>query len=273
MLLPVCLGMINHWQRMAFDWKQAAEFVKAVDLRGVPRGIVDQSAAVDAGDVFDKAKTQAQVVGSGIFSFASGVSADVREAISDSALLAQLVANKKHSFEQNPLEWFKAYFDVLQNVGWTFQEGSWNDYTAQGVAVEVNEKVIEVMKVALGPSAAALAIITSTMNALRAMKPDSPWITLFTRESQKAKMARFQIGLVEKEENADVFVSLLACLIEAKNSITQLLVFKFKAENAKFEAHSARVSINRPALADLGPTIRTKIRAYQNDYLSSIVDL
>lgn len=258
---------------MAFDKDRVRDFVKSIDLTGVPRGIISQDAATEAGEIFDKAKTQAQVVGSGLFSFAQGVDPNVREAISSSALLAQLVANKQFSAEQAPLDWFNAYSDVLQNVGWTLQEGGWTDYTAKGNAVEVHEKILEVMAIALGPAPAALAIITSTVSALKGMKPDSSWMTIFSRESQKAKIARFQIGLVEKQEGGDVLVSLLACLIEAQNRITQVLFFKFKDAKASFRANSAKISINHPSLTDLGPAIRSKVRAYQADYLSSIIDL
>src|SRR2546421_8992829 len=103
---------------MAFQIEQAVEYVKGVDLRGTPRGLVGQSAESEAGEVFNQAKNQAQVVGSGVFSFAQGVTEAVREAISDSALFAQLVANKKASGEKQPLEWFAAYSECLQNVGW-----------------------------------------------------------------------------------------------------------------------------------------------------------
>jgi len=258
---------------MEFDTNRAAEFVKSIDLSGTPRGILRQDAATEAGEVFDQAKSQAQVVGSGVFSFAQGVTTEVREAISDSALLAQLVANKQVSPDEQPLNWFAAYSKVLQSVGWTLQEGGWTDYTAKGTAVEVNEKILEVMTVALGPAPAALAIVTATISALKAMNANSPWITIFSRESQKAKIARFQIGLVEKEETSDVFVSLLACLIEAHNNITQVLFFKFKDAGASFRANTGKVSINRQAITQLGPSIRTKIRDYQADYLSTVLSV
>ena len=258
---------------MTFNLDKAKRFVDSVDLAGTPRGILSQEAAAEVGEVFDKAKTQAQVVGSGLFSFSQGVTAEVREAISDSALLAQLVANKKVSAEEDPISWFKTYGEVLQNVGWTVQEGTWTDYTTTGVAAEVHEKILEVMTAALGPAPAALAIITAAMNALKGMKPDSSWLTIFSRESQKAKIARFQVGLVEKSTNDDVFVSLLACLIEARSVITQVLFFKFKTAEARFKVNGNRVSVNRAALGDLGPMIRNKVRAYQADYMSKVLDI
>jgi hypothetical protein len=258
---------------MEFDTQRAKSFIKGVDLSGTRRGILAQDAATEAGEVFDKAKVQAQVVGSGVFSFAQGVTPEVREAISDSALLAQLVANRKVSAEKSPLEWFKVYADTLQTIGWTLQESGWQDYSATGTGVEVHEKIVEIMTAVLGPSTAALAIIAATVNALKGMNPKSSWITIFSREAQKAKIARFQIGLVEKGEASDVFVSLLACLIEAKDAITQVLVFKFRQAEASFRANSQKVSINRHSIVELGPTVRSKIRAYQADYLSTVLDV
>jgi hypothetical protein len=258
---------------MPFDAANARNYVKAVDLAGTPRGILPMGVEDDAGEVFDAAKKQAQVVGSGVFSFEQGVTAQVREAISDSALLAQLVANKKVSVEQDPLGWFKAYSEVLQNVGWTLQEGGWVDYTTSGTSAQVHEKILEVATTALAPTVTALAIITASVNALKGLDPKSPWLTIFSRESQKARIARFQVGLVSADAQGDVFVSLLACLIEAQSNITQVLFYKFKDANATFRANTAKVSVNKGSIADLGDVIRAKTRAYQRDYLSSLLNL
>ncbi len=257
---------------MAFDIEAASGYISALDLTGTPRGVVTMDAAAETSTIFDRAKVQAQIVGSGVFAFETGVDEAVRESISDSALLAQLVANKQ-TVGGDPIDWFRTYGTVLQNIGWTLQDHSWTDYTSKGTAAEVHEKILEVMTVALGPAPAALAIITATVNALKAMKPDSSWFTIFNREAQKARIARFQVGLVSTDKDGDVFVSLLASVVEANDAITQVLFFKFRQAKASFKAEAQKVSINRAALADLGPAIRSKIRAYQNDYLGSILDL
>jgi hypothetical protein len=258
---------------MAFDLSRSRNYVKSVDVGFARRAAVTEDAATQAGEIYDKAKSQAQVVGSAVFSFAQGVTEDVREAISDSALLAQLVANKKVPGDGSPLEWFKSYAEVLQNIGWTLQDSAWTDYTASGKAIEVHEKILEVLTVALAPAPAALAIATATIHALTAVNTDSSWMTIFSREAQKAKLARFQIGLVDKDPNGDVFVSLIAYILESENVITQVLLFRFKNASATFKANGAKVSINRAALSDLGPIIRGKVRAFQKDYLSGILDI
>lgn len=258
---------------MPIDLSAATAFVKSIDLAGTPRGTLPMSAASDAGEVFDKAKAQAQIVGSALLSFEQGVDAQVREAISSSALLAQLVANKRAAAEATPLKWFAEYFDVLQNLGWTLQEANWDDYSATGTAAEVHEQVIEVITAVLGPATTALAIVTSSLKALKAMKADSPWITIFSKESQKARIGRFQVGFVEKGESSDVLVSLFAFLIEANTTITQVLFFKFKTDKASFKARSGKVSVNRAAATALGPAIRSKVQAYLFDYVGSIKDI
>jgi hypothetical protein len=183
------------------------------------------------------------------------------------------VANKRIDPGVDPMAWFKEYATVLTNVGWTMQEGGWDDYTARGTAADLHEKILELLPVLLGPGAAALTIVTAAVTALHGMDPKSSWITIFSRETQKAKIARFQVGLVDNDPNGGAQVALLACLIEAKSSITQILFFKFSAENASFRASTSKVSINAVALSDLADTIRAKVRAYQLDYLSSIQDI
>lgn len=249
------------------------EFVRSIDLSGTPRGSLPQGMAAEPQEVFDAAKAQAQVVGSGLLSFAQGVTPEIREAISDSALLAQLVANKRASADKDPTAWYSTYSEVLQNIGWVLQDRGWADYTAEGKAAEVHEKVIEVLSVALSPSVAALQLLQSAIDVLKAMNPDTSWLTIFSRETQHASIARFQIGLVEPGEAGDVFVTMLACLIEGQASVTQVLFFKYRSEHANFKGNSAKISINRGILDDVRPEIRKKVRAYVTDYVSSIRDI
>ena len=132
----------------------ALSYIHSVDLSGTPRGIVTMDAATDAGPVFEKAKRS--VAGRRLYCFFPSPPpsmANIREAISDSALLAQLVANKQTDSQSDPLAWFSAYTKVLQNVGWVVQDSGFTDYDAGGTGVEVNQEIITVMSVALGNGA------------------------------------------------------------------------------------------------------------------------
>lgn len=261
---------------MEFDVPKAEGFVQSIDLSGTPRGLmpVDMDAGTDATTVFDKAKDQARVVGSGLFSFQQGVDPDVRTAVTNAALLAQLVANKQVNFEQDPKKWFDAYTGVLQNVGWFMEDRVWDDYTADGTQAEVNEKIIDLLTVALGAAPTTIAVITAAMTALKGMNANSPWITLWSRETQKADMARFQIGMVNMEDNGQsIHVYLVACILKADSNLTQVLFFKWKQAHANFLAATRSASINLSSAKQLAPEISSKIIAYQTDYLSTITNL
>ncbi len=71
----------------------ARQFVTQAEIPSVPR-TRDLGASPTVDLVFDAAKSQAAVVGSDIVSFVKGVSAERREAIVNSSMLAQLVAKK-----------------------------------------------------------------------------------------------------------------------------------------------------------------------------------
>ncbi len=257
---------------MAGELEQQRAYIEALDMSGIPRPIETQDAASDAGEVFDKAKEQAQVVGSGVFSFGMGVDEGVRAAISDSALLAQLLADKRVNMEADPLGWFKVYSEVLKNAGWVLQEMTFDDYTSTGNAAEVHEKIMEVMTAALAPASATLLILAATVKALKGMDPKNSWMRIWGRETQKAQIGRFQIGLVELSDKR-VFVSLLVCLMEAKQTVTQVVFFKWRAAHATFKARASKVSINDAALKALHPQIVQKTRAFQSSFFGSIEDL
>lgn len=258
---------------MSTQLEEQRQYIASLDLSGIRRPIVEQDAETEAGEIFAKAKDQAQVVGSGVFSFATGVDEEVREAISDSALLAQLVADRRANSERDPLTWFKVYSEVLKNAGWVVQEKMFDDYTTSGSAADVHDKIIEVMTAALGPAPATLLILAATVKALKGMDPKSSWMRIFSREAQKANVGRFQIGLVETDRNGEVFVSMLACLMEAQQTVTRILFFKWRDAHAMFRARANKITINRRSLKDLHQQIVDKTRAYQDSFFSSIQDI
>jgi hypothetical protein len=129
--------------------------------------------------------------------------------------------------------------------------------------------MLAILAAVLGPAPAALAIVTASVNVLN---PRSSWIRIFTRESQRARITWFQLGGVEQHAGT-ISMSMLACVIEATSSITQVLLFKFRQERASFRASHPKLATTRSSLIDLHPKIRAKVRAYQSLYVNSIADL
>jgi hypothetical protein len=257
--------------QMSRNIDEARSYVESVGLPAAPPSMFGVDEAVQP--IFDKTKAQAVVVGSDVISFVSGIDAKTRAAISDCSLLAQLVAKKKVGDPQKIYDWYAAYFDVLSNIGWVIQEQGFSEYAASGEGLQVHEAILKVATVALGAAPTALALVTTALNSLKSMNEGSPWITIFNRETQRAKAAKFQVTLVRKDENDGLLVELMAFGMEAKQTITQVLFFKVKKNKAKLRHNIGKASINEPSLEALGPDIRGRVLAFQKAYIASLGDL
>jgi len=249
----------------------ALNFIRDVELPPPPPTGLSLDGATEP--IFTAVKDQAVVVGSEVVSFVNGVDEETRKAVSDSSLLAQLVARKRVADPHDIYGWYQAYFDVLGTIGWSIQESGFAEYSEGGEGFEVHEAIGKVAAVLLGPAPAALALVTTTLDALRSMNSGSPWITIFNRESQRAKAAKFQISLVRKDPAHGLLVEMMAFGIEAEKQITQVLFFKFKEHRATLKHNVGKASLNEAALKELLPDIRARVRKFQRDWISSLPEL
>jgi hypothetical protein len=255
---------------------KAREFVDEVPL---PEPPIPDFAATRAAVVpfdFKEIKDQAAVVGSDVISFVKGVTAQRRQDVVNAALLAQLVAKKKvpQPASMRQIEaWYNEYFDALSNIGFAVQDKGFVQYQEKGQSFEVHEAILEVAAMLLAGSPGAIALVNTTLKALQKMSTDSPWITLFNRESQTAKAARFQVSLVERDRQAGFLLSMLAFGLEARSNLTQVLFFKFHSEDVKLFHQSGKVTINDRVLTAVREPIAQKLIAFANDYVKGLPDL
>lgn len=252
---------------------KALDYVKSVRLpeRSEAEG-VDTLEKVGDFD-FDKNKNQALVVGSGIISFVRGVTPERRNDIVNSALLAQLVANKEVDDENDIIAWYKAYFKTLTSIGWVIQEKEFVKHKEQSVNLEAHEAIIALATTLLGPNLSALKVVKATLDALKAASSNSPFITLFSRESQHAKTARFQVTLTEEGADGQFLVSLMAFSLSAKAKVTQVLFFKFKKNDVTLRHASGKVTINTDVLTSIREPLRKKLIDFTQEFVKKLPDL
>jgi hypothetical protein len=252
--------------------KSAREFLNTVKLPSPARargGVEGVREIID----FNAQKNQAMVVASDIVSFVKGVSSERRQDIVNASLLAQLVANKKVPDKKNIIEWYNAYFDVLENIGWVIQDRSFSSYTEEADGLEAHEAIIKVASVFLGAAPTALALVISTLEALKSMDSSKPWMTIFDRESKQAKTGHFQIALAEQGDNDQFLVSLMAFSLKAESTITQILFFKIRNDEVELEKCSGKVTINDEVLSSIRDQVKQKIAAHTSDYIAKLPDL
>ena len=251
----------------------AREFVTSVELPD-PLAL-NLKVSKDIFD-YDAAKQQAVVVGADVIAFVKGVTPEQRNDIVNASLLAQLVAKKKvpkPSTLTTVKEWYEDYFDVLSRIGFAIQDKGFAEYREASDSFEAHEAILEIATALLAGAPGALALVKTTLDALQKMSSNSPWITLFNRESQSANTARFQVSLVNEDENGNLHVALIAFGLEARTKLTQVLFFKFHTNDVMLHHHSGKVTINAHLLAGVRDQIADKLIAYASDYIKGLPDL
>lgn len=253
--------------------EDAQNYVDSADLpepRPGRRGSPESKTVLD---VLETTRHQAAVVGSEVVAFAEGVPGAFRQDLVNSTLLAQLVATKKVPDRSRIFDWYDAYFDALAHIGWTVQDRNFAVYVESGQNFEAHKAIIGVLAMVLGPGATAVAMITGTLEALQSMDADSPWITLFSKESVAADTAGFQVTAVEKGSNGEPFVTLAAFGLNAKTILTQVLFFKARASDVTLRHCSSKITIDAAVADAVRQPLRDKLAAHAVDFVKALPDL
>jgi hypothetical protein len=249
--------------------QQVLTFVEELDLprrRRRKKSISEGSTP----DVFELTKNQAMIVGADIVSFVAGTPTELREAIVNCSLLAQLAANRRVPSREEIRAWYEAYFDTLENLGWVVQERGFSEHRETSDDFEAHRAILSVAAVVLGPATTALAVVQSTLSAMKSMS-EGPWMTVFRQESQAAKAARFQVTVVEPASKGGSLISLMAFELDAKTSLTQVLFFKFRSTDVTLRHSSGRVVVDYSMLAVASHAIAKKVSEYVGAYVEHIV--
>ncbi len=250
--------------------QSAREFINAAKLPSPTRGAVDGSRELID---FNAQKTQTMVVASDVVSFVKGVSTERRQDIVNSSLLAQLVASKQVPDRTNVTQWYQAYFDVLKNIGWVIQDHSFSSYTEEANGLEAHEAILKVAGAFFGGTPGALAIVMSTLEALKAIDDSKPWMTIFDRETKYANTGHFQIALAEQGDNDQFMVSMMAFSLKAESTLTQILFFKIRKDGVQLEKCAGKVTINDEVLTSIRDQVKQKLAAHTSQYIAKLPDL
>jgi hypothetical protein len=246
--------------------QEAITFVEVLEL---PPAGKRRSGKKAVSDAVAETKQQAMVVGADVISFVTGTDPRLRTAIMHCALLAQLAANRKVPSREDIRSWYEAYFDVLMQLGWPIQDRGFSEHHERSDDFEAHQAILSVAATVLGAAPAALAVVKSTIAAMKATAKGS-WMTIFQQESQAAKAARFQITVAEPDDRDGVIVSLMAFGLDATISLTQVLFFKFRSMDVRLRHSSGRATIDTDLLAAVAPSIARKVGDYVQNYVENI---
>jgi hypothetical protein len=249
------------------DVLDARQFVEDLDLGGVPTHGKKHLGTPPPRFIPRPEENQAIVVGSQLQAFSSGVDEARRQALENVMLLAQLAAQKKAADDNEA--WYQTYFDVLSRTGLLVAERNFQSSYTGAIQADVQKVVLALAASLLGgPAATAYTMIAAALVALQNLDEGSPAVTIFRRETHR-ETGRFQVSVAEQEA-AGLAVSLLAFTLEASATMTQVLFFKLKAEDAHVRHLSGKLAVNEAAIASAAPLIAQRVADYVDGYVRQL---
>lgn len=252
------------------DILSARQFVASADLSGVPTHARRYLGPPPPPFIPRANESQSVVVGSELQSFGKGVDEATRRALQNAVLLAQLAAQKKARPDDYET-WYRTYFDALSSIGWLIQERSFSSFDTKTKQADVHEAVLQLAAGLLGgPATTAYQVVAATLGALKRLKERDPAITIFSRETEHLQTARFQVSVAEEEGDGGLAVSLMAFRLRASTTVTRVLFFRFKGEEAHLEHLSARVGVNSDLLEGVADAIAGKVTRYVEGYVRTL---
>ena len=250
------------------DIARSRQFVRSAVLPPAPPRTRSGGSTVD--QALEAGKAQAAVVGSDLVSFATSVAPQWRQDLINCSLFAQLWAKAEVPDPTRIFDWYASYFGALQQLGWMVQDQGFAVYVETSQNFSAHEAILKVAEGLLMPSAGSLALVKNTLDALSSMDANSPFITLFSQESQQASAARFQISLAEQTADGGLTVALMAFGLEAKTTLTQVLFFKSLASQATLRHCSGKVSVNTPLLEALRPDLSEQLKDHARSFIRKL---
>jgi hypothetical protein len=215
-------------------------------------------------------EAQSLVAGSGLIVAGENVPAKTRADLVNCTLFAQLAASGEVPESRKVMDWYDAYFRWLAVLGWSQSDRQFQDYRFAGQHAEAHKAIGKVLAALLGPQAAALAVIQAALTGLQEMDENSPWLTMFDRQSRLEKAARFQVATAQVDATGLIQTALVGFSLKAKSSLTQVLFFKFSSSSTKLQYAAGKATIYEAALAAQREQVAARLSDYRRQMVGEV---
>jgi hypothetical protein len=243
-----------------------------IDYAKLPSATRSARAAIEDQPPLELKDREAQslVAGSGLVIAAENVPAKTREDLVNCTLFAQLAASGEVPDSRKVMDWYDSYFRWLAVLGWSQSDRQFQDYRFSGRHAEAHKAVGKVLAALLGPQAAALVVVQAALEALQEMNENSPWLTLFDRQSRTEKSARFQVATAQVGDSGLIQTGLVGFSLKAKAELTQVLFFRFASGSTKLQYAAGQATIYEAALAEQREQISSRLKDYRRQLVGEV---
>lgn len=224
----------------------ALEGVTPVNLDKLPDGVVSGTTLLDFSRVPDM---------------------QVRSAVSLALLFASQVANKAMKDDDDEDDWLAAYTANLAHLGFTVAGIGVVDSKFKKSNLSVHKAIIPFLTMAFGGAVTIGPVIIKLLQNLQEMNKDSPWITLFDRETRRFRAREMHFAAVNSNDsNTSITYAIARLSVDMKE--TSILFFKLSKTEAHFESSTTTMSVANALLGTVEPKLRERLVALTSSFIA-----
>lgn len=213
---------------------------------------------------------QVVVVGGLLLEFSKEVPWELRSPIADAMLFAQLAANKATESSPDIFEWQRRFFSTLTSIGWRVDDSTEHNLSSSGRNRDLYESMIPPLASLLGPEQASTSKMIDLLRKLGEARDDTPWVTLYNTSSQRQSGGTLELCHVGADRNGGIWLRILSCVIQANESITQVLFFKASRVKAEIRVTSTEIGTSAEQLLATKDAIAERVRPFIRDYMQAV---
>ncbi|TDE14825.1 hypothetical protein [Dyadobacter psychrotolerans] len=202
-----------------------------------------------------------------IVSFVSEIDGQRRDDVLNSVLLAQLAANKLFPGDDQSLEWYKEFVNVLNNIGWNIQAAEFTHFESREHVFDIQNVIIDILLTAFGGT--FIKVITKTLDAIKGLADSNGKITVFEKNTHSLSKGAFQIGLA-KVENEAVSLQIGTFLITSSNEIKRILFFKTTKDKTSLDYCSRTGTLNEQIYATIRESVVEKLGGKVTEFIAEV---
>jgi hypothetical protein len=206
------------------------------------------------------------VSGTTLIDFSAVPNVTVRAGISLSMLFASRVATSGLGPGDDADDWLAAYTSNLGKLGFAVSGSTTVHSKFKKTGLSVHKAIIPFLTIAFGGGAIGPIILAGLKN-LQDMDANSPWITLFDRETRRFNVQELHFAAVSANET-DTSIRYVIARLNFASDETTILFFKLKKVNADFESVTTTMQANNSLIAVNEPKLRDRLGAMVDSFIT-----
>lgn len=207
------------------------------------------------------------VSGTALIDFSQTQSVVLRSSISLALLFGSRVATKAMKDGDDEDDWLAKYIETLGSIGFRISGQTMTRSTFKKLDTTVHKAIIPFLTLALGPAVAASTVLLKLLEGLQSMNADSPWITLFDRQSRRFNVREMHFAVVGGND-VDTTITYAVARLNVDTNTTQILFFKITKATAEFESSTTQMTADNGLLATIEPKLKAKLLAIIDDTIA-----